>query len=102
MTSRILFTALLAFLASSAVDAKTATGGETRPQYRVSVMSWWGIPFRSVVHQQYDFSCGSAAVATLLTYNYAAPTTERTTFAKMWQAGDQKLIRKSGFSMLDM
>jgi predicted double-glycine peptidase len=55
-----------------------------------------------VVRQQFDFSCGSAALATLLTYHLSNPTPERETFAKMWATGDQKTIRKSGFSMLDM
>jgi hypothetical protein len=29
--------------------------------------------FEQVVRQQYDFSCGSAALATLLTYHYENP-----------------------------
>ena len=36
---------------------------EAGGNYEVYVMSWWEIPFRSVVRQQYDFSCGSAAMA---------------------------------------
>jgi predicted double-glycine peptidase len=60
------------------------------------------IPFRTVVRQRYDFSCGSAALATLLTYHYAQPTNETMTFSSMWKHGDQEAIRKAGFSMLDM
>jgi uncharacterized protein len=70
--------------------------------YSVKVMSWADIPFRSIVRQRYDFSCGSAAVATLLTYHYARPTSEQQSFAAMWKAGDQSTIMKSGFSMFDM
>ena len=55
-----------------------------------------------VVRQQLDFSCGSAAVATLLTYLYERPTDEATVFDAMFAAGDQALIRRQGFSMLDM
>jgi uncharacterized protein len=101
---RVLISGLVACLAfaPSAVSAETPLASEERPQYRLTVMSWWGIPFRSVVRQQHDFSCGSAAVATLLTYHYGHPTTESATFARMWETGDQKLIRKVGFSMLDM
>ena len=58
--------------------------------------------FEHVIRQQYDFSCGSAALATLLTYHYADPTTERKTFDLMYQRGDQAKIAKSGFSLLDM
>ena len=77
-------------------------GREAGGNYEIAVMSWWEIPFRSVVRQQYDFSCGSAAVATLLTYHYDLPTAERAAFAQMWERGDQELIRKVGFSMFDM
>jgi uncharacterized protein len=70
--------------------------------YAVRVMSWADIPFRSVVRQQYDFSCGSAALATLLSFHYQRPTPESVPFKAMWDAGEQARIRKSGFSMLDM
>ena len=77
------------------------TGG-SGSNYRISVKSWWEIPFRSVVRQQFDFSCGSAAVATLLTYHYGRQVPERAVFSQMWERGDQAVIRRSGFSMLDM
>ena len=60
------------------------------------------IRFRSTLRQQYDFSCGSAALATLLTYHYRHPVTERAVFDSMYRHGDQKKIRKEGFSLLDM
>ena len=47
-------------------------------------------------------SCGSASVATLLTYHYDHPIDEQTVFTGMWQAGDQERIQTDGFSMLDM
>ena len=58
--------------------------------------------FRATVHQQYDFSCGSAALATLLTYHYGRPVTEQQVFQVMYQNGNQARIREVGFSMLDM
>lgn len=70
--------------------------------YAVKVMTWWDIPFRSVVRQQYDFSCGSAAVATLLSYHYGRKTTEQEPFKWMWDNGNQEVIRKVGFSMAEM
>jgi uncharacterized protein len=76
--------------------------GEGGGHYKMGVMTWWEIPFRSVVRQRYDFSCGSAAIATLLSYHYAMPVPERAAFAEMWKRGDQKMIRQVGFSMLDM
>ena len=58
--------------------------------------------FGSVIQQQYDFSCGSAAVATLLTYHYGRKTTEEDAFRSMWNVGDQDRIRELGFSMFEM
>jgi uncharacterized protein len=70
--------------------------------YTVSVKTWWEIPFRSIVRQRYDFSCGSAAVATLLTYHYGLATPEEAPFAAMWNKGNQAVIKTAGFSMFDM
>jgi predicted double-glycine peptidase len=52
--------------------------------------------------QQYDFSCGSAAVATLLTHHYGYPMSESTVFEHMYRNGDQAKIQREGFSLLDM
>ena len=56
----------------------------------------------ATVRQQQDFSCGSAALATLLTHHYATPTSEQAVFDAMWQQGDREQIRRAGFSLLDM
>ena len=56
----------------------------------------------STLIQQFDFSCGSAALATLLTYHYNTPVTEQIVFEEMFAQGDQKAIQQSGFSLLDM
>ncbi len=60
------------------------------------------IAFRATLHQKYDFSCGSAAVATLLTYHYGKPVDEVAVFQWMYATGDQAKIRREGFSLLDM
>jgi uncharacterized protein len=93
---------VVALLWSNPAPAEVRLSGEAGGNYRVTVMSWWEIPYRTVVRQQYDFSCGSAAVATLLSFHYKHPTPERVAFAQMWKNGDQEAIRKVGFSMLDM
>lgn len=59
-------------------------------------------PLKTVVLQQYDFSCGAATVAMLLTYHYKMPTTEEDAFIAMYNAGDQEKIQQEGFSFLDM
>ncbi len=58
--------------------------------------------FSEVVRQQYDFSCGSAALATLLTFHYDHRTDEQTAFGAMYAAGDKDKITAAGFSLLDM
>jgi predicted double-glycine peptidase len=58
--------------------------------------------FREIVRQQFDFSCGSAALATLLTFHYDHPMDEMTAFRDMYEHGDQAKIAQAGFSLLDM
>jgi predicted double-glycine peptidase len=54
------------------------------------------------VRQQQDWSCGSAAVATVLTFHYAHPITERDALEAMFARGDQQRIQREGFSLLDL
>lgn len=70
--------------------------------FSVPVMSLKEKRWTTVVRQQYDFSCGSAAVATLLTYHYEMPIDEAQVFEEMFVRGDQPKIRAEGFSMLDI
>lgn len=58
--------------------------------------------FRLTVRQKLDFSCGSAALSTLLTYHYGDPVEETTIFKAMWDKGDHQKIRREGFSLLDL
>lgn len=58
--------------------------------------------YRGVILQRYDYSCGAAAIATLLSYSYDRPTPESTPFLAMIRIGDRQKIEKLGFSMLDM
>ena len=70
--------------------------------YRLHVTTLKEGRFRNTIHQKYDFSCGSAAVATLLTYQYGYPMSEQTAFAAMFAHGDRARIGKEGFSLLDI
>jgi len=56
----------------------------------------------TVIMQKHDYSCGSAAVATLLTYHYDTPTPEAKVYEEMFKTGDQEKIKTEGFSLLDM
>jgi predicted double-glycine peptidase len=99
----LLLAALTWTLAPHASQAQVRFHGEAGGTYTLSVMSWRDIPFRTVVRQQYDFSCGSAAVATLLRFHYGqSDVHEAEVFRAMYDHGDQARIRQVGFSMLDM
>ena len=95
-------TASLAVAAPAQADpsgrARITAGGT----FSVPVVSYSQRFFRTVIRQQYDYSCGSAAVATLLTYHYGVPTSEQEAFKAMWDAGNQARIRKVGFSLFDI
>lgn len=58
--------------------------------------------YSGIIRQRYDFSCGSAALATLLRYHYGDRIGEADVFKGMWAAGDRPKIRRLGFSLLDM
>ncbi|RAK57638.1 C39 family peptidase [Phenylobacterium deserti] len=70
--------------------------------FAAPVVSMRDMPFRTVVRQQYDYSCGSAALATLLHHHYGRPVGEAEIFKAMYATGDQAKIRQVGFSLLDM
>jgi len=58
--------------------------------------------FDRIYRQQYDFSCGSATLASLLSFHYNDTVTELAVFKDMFDKGNKNKIRQQGFSMLDM
>jgi predicted double-glycine peptidase len=91
---------LLCPKSASAADIALSTA--EAGNYSLHVSSYSEIPFATVIRQKYDYSCGSAALATLLKYHYAYQTDEINVFKFMYDAGDQNRIKKLGFSLLDM
>lgn len=93
--------AMLSVLAtpSRAGDVRLSIAGL---QTSVPVQSVRERRWETVIRQEYDFSCGAAAVATLLTYHYDRQTEEVEVFDAMFAAGDQAKIMRQGFSLLDM
>lgn len=72
------------------------------PSLSVPVTNWRDWPFQTVKRQALDYSCGSATVATLLTYAYGRQVSEKEVFLAMYTGGNQEKIKREGFSMLDM
>lgn len=58
--------------------------------------------FVDLVEQKTDFSCGAAALATILEKAYNAPLDEASVIQGMLTYADAEQVRQQGFSMLDM
>ncbi len=58
--------------------------------------------YRDLVKQNTDYSCGAAAVATILKYAYGKDVTEEEVLRDMIKVSDPKVVRKTGFSLLDI
>lgn len=98
MTAWLTLAMLLPAPAAWAIDLPSVGGG----RMVVPLKTWKEARFVATVRQQHDFSCGSAALATLLTHHYNTPVTEQVVFEQMYNNGDQAKIRQQGFSLLDM
>ncbi|MCD9086538.1 C39 family peptidase [Stenotrophomonas sp. SY1] len=58
--------------------------------------------FRNLVRQHTDYSCGAAALATILKHAYHLNTDEATVIEGMMGVADPELVRQRGFSLLDI
>lgn len=95
--------ALLALVPATGSRAATMALNDNAGQtYTLRISTLKELKYHNTIHQRYDFSCGSAAVATLLTYQYDYPVNEQVVFEQMYAHGDRKKINKEGFSLLDI
>ena len=92
----------LAATAASAPAQQAYFPGIAGGDVTLPVTSLRQAKFKTTMLQKYDFSCGSAAVATLLTHHFSYPVTEQAVFEEMYAQGDQQKIHKEGFSLFDM
>ncbi|NDP59344.1 MAG: C39 family peptidase [Oxalobacteraceae bacterium] len=69
---------------------------------RLAIRSLRDLRFKGLVQQQQDFSCGAAALATLLQQVYGRPISEADVIADMLRNTDPELAKSQGFSLLDM
>lgn len=93
---------VLALAVSPALANKVEVQTSPGTSYPMKMTSLKEARFRNTIRQKYDFSCGSAAVATLLTYQYAYPIDEQSAFDVMYANGDRRKINREGFSLLDI
>lgn len=113
--------AMTYFIVSESVDVKPITpgtiqytevastkGGISHYHHRPAVVRPLAVQkFRGVVRQAYDYSCGSAALTTLLNGTIlngtSARLTERQTMNGLLRFGErQRIIKRRSFSLLDM
>lgn len=104
----IITTALAALLAwpasasaQSAMDLGRLAGPGTAPVNK-QMRTMRDLRFHELTPQRFDFSCGSAALATLLQHGYGIETSETELIKAMLDGVDLETVRKNGFSMLDM
>jgi uncharacterized protein len=68
-----------------------------------TVRSFEEIRRKGVVIQEWDLSCGAAALATILAFQHGDAVSEREIAKAMLAATDQELVRRRlGFSLLDL
>ena len=59
--------------------------------------------YQHIVHQAFDYSCGSAALTTILQFHLGLAVTEKDAMEGMLEHGEkEKIIARRGFSLLDM
>jgi uncharacterized protein len=94
---------ILAFVVwVSSVEAGTTRVIDSGGLFTIKTTSLKELRFKNTIRQEHDFSCGSAALATLLTYHYDNPVTEEQVFKVMFERGNKEKIQHDGFSLLDM
>jgi uncharacterized protein len=84
--------------AQSMIDATHLVG----VPIKLPLRSMRDIRYSSIVSQQYDYSCGAAALATLLKYGYGIDIPEPELIRRMMVYSTPEVVVKNGFSMLDM
>ena len=77
-------------------------GGFSGGDFSINISSIKELRFKTIYKQQYDFSCGSATLASLLSFHYDDVVDELMVFKDMYSNGDQPKIQQNGFSLLDM
>ena len=61
------------------------------------------LKYKHIVRQAFDFSCGSAALVTILNYHLGVMVNEQQAMEGMLDKGEkEKIIERRGFSLLDM
>ncbi|SEK83864.1 hypothetical protein SAMN05428989_0904 [Pseudoxanthomonas sp. GM95] len=71
-------------------------------QFESDVLSMRETRFRYIVRQHTDYSCGAAALATILKYGYRLDADEHTVIQGLMGVSDREIVAQRGFSLLDI
>jgi uncharacterized protein len=103
---RLVFSLILIVLTSAvpvrAGDVKFAGVLPNGALYSHNVESMRDARFRYIVRQHTDYSCGAAALATILRYGYGMDVDERLIIQGLLGVSDPEEVSKRGFSLLDI
>ncbi|MDC8757343.1 C39 family peptidase [Janthinobacterium fluminis] len=81
---------------------QTMLGGGAYSQ-AVQMEPYSELKYRHIVRQAFDYSCGSAALVTILNFHLGMQVTEQQAMEGMLERGEkEKIIERRGFSLLDM
>jgi hypothetical protein len=72
------------------------------PMMSMQIKSMRDMRYNNMVRQEKDFTCGAAALATILQYVYGRTITEQEIIRNMLENTDAKIAQERGFSLLDM
>lgn len=84
-------------------EVNLAITGDSQLRLRAEVTPRSQMENDHLIKQMYDYSCGSAALATLLNYHLGEDLNERQVIQGLLKHGDQqKIAQRRAFSLLDM
>lgn len=102
-TFSVAFVLLLLLASSQSHAANIDSGSGTRID--ISLKSMKTLRDQGLIKQRLDYSCGAAALATILRYGFGDEVTERELLRELFDflpEDEEALRRKEGFSLLDL
>jgi len=101
---RLWLTLVLPLLAEPLSAAEVTFAGilPNGAPYTRSVETMQEVRYRNLIRQHTDYSCGAAALATILRYAYHLDADERTVIEGMMGVADPGVVAQRGFSLLDI
>jgi len=100
----IIFSALFTVQYPSFLNAATTSIHQENSRLYKTITSYLDFKKNNVVMQQYDYSCGAAALATLMKFYYNDNVSEKSllNLAKTSTSINQESIKIKGLSLLDL